>query len=86
MSYSSVSDEADTGITCLDLLESFVVDKACSVFRYVELPFLQMLAELPGSRYRCQASSTVRRLVGICTRVSVFRYEIIESDARTLLL
>lgn len=47
----------------LYLLEGFVIDKARSVFRYVELPFLQMLAELPGRRDRCQASRMVWRLV-----------------------
>lgn len=47
----------------LYLLEGFVIDKACSVFRYVELAFLQMLAELPGRRNWCQASQMVLRLV-----------------------
>ena len=47
-----------------DLFKSFIIDKACSVLRYVELPFLQILAELPESRDRCQASKGLVRNVG----------------------
>ena len=65
MSYFSVSDHADTveWLSLLYFLKGFVIDKARSVFRYVELPFLQMLAELPGRQDRCQASPMVWRLV-----------------------
>jgi hypothetical protein len=31
-----------------DLLERFVVDKAGSIFWYLQLPLLDVLAELPG--------------------------------------
>ena len=42
--------------TAIDLFESFVVDKACSILWNVELALLQVFTKFPGAWTRCQAS------------------------------
>jgi len=61
MSCSKVSkSKQKQAADLLDLLESLVIDETGAIFWYVELPFLQVFAELPGSEGPMSGSTVTR--------------------------